>query len=106
MKNQKKYQISVSGETVRLLSDEKEEYINSIVEYIEHTMRSLNKSGLSFDMSVASQFLFTSVLLTDQLLKERKELQDTKLKLADSELELAALKKEFDQFIIAFDSNR
>lgn len=131
MKNQKKYQISVCGETVRLLSDEKEEYINSLADYVEQSMKNLSKNGLSPDMSVSAQFLFTAILMADKLFKSQaelmdfadklsksqmdlqgakdklsksqKELQDVKEKLAESQLELASVKKEFEQFVTEFD---
>lgn len=105
MDETKKFQISILGETIRLNSDESLEHMNNVSSHIEERVRTVNRMGVSPDMSAASRLLFAMVLLTDEFLKVKATSERQEALLKEAEINRETAKKELEDFVFMFDKN-
>ena len=106
MDDTKKFQISILGETIRLNSDESLDHMTNVSNHIEELVRTVNKSGVSPDMSPASRLLFAMVLLTDDYLKIKAKSEHQAALLKEAEISRETAQKELEDFAFMFDKNK
>ena len=69
----KKIYVEIFGELLTLVSDEEEEYINSLAAYIDSKIDNIAHPSARSGMHPTTLSLLASVIITDELFKEREK---------------------------------
>lgn len=92
----KKYNITMLGETIPIVSDEGDAYIDALTAQIEHLLMHLTRKGAP-GLSPAAKLLFVSIMLADEVYKKNGELDRVKNEQERAEEDLDNAKLELDK---------
>ena len=105
----KKYNFKILGQDLPILSDEAEEYVDSLYRHILAIAAKYDEDGSPYPMSVTTKALYCCVELADELFKkheeQRKAEKNYNKELAKKNKEIEKLKKDLEEFINEFDSD-
>ena len=94
----KRYNLKLFNESIRIVSEKDEAYIESLYNYILSTIEKFDNVGTTFPMNYLSKALYACVFMADEVLIKRQEVEELTMKLAEAEkkLEIKAKYKSAD----------
>ena len=92
-KEAKQYTIKIMNEEIRIMSDDSEEHIRQVENYVIDTIKSFYLPGVDDPLKYPGKGFFASFLIANDLLKAREELEEAKK-------EAAALKEDNKKLVM------
>ncbi|MDR1001303.1 MAG: cell division protein ZapA [Clostridiales bacterium] len=103
MNEVKRVSVEIDGETITLFSDENEAYLNELASYIEVILGKIAPAEARSLLHTRMLNLTASIIITDELFKEREAQRQTKNELAASQNETDRLRSLVDELWLALE---
>ena len=108
----KKYNLKILNQNVPILSDEGDEYVDSLYRYVLSVVGKYDDNSSPFPMSATLKALYACIHLADELFRKQEELLKTEKtfgrelqkELTKKDKEIEKLRKDLDEFINEFDN--
>jgi len=89
----KRYNLKLFNENIRIVSEKDDVYIETLYKHILSTIEKFDNVGTTFPMNYLTKSLYACVILADEVLVKRQEVEELTMKLAELEKTLEIKKK-------------